>query len=185
MDVKVLRHNIERGACSSLLCICKKKNESLTVSFIKSPVPHKHLQKEIYFGFNPFVCAWVFLPPCECAVFCNLHAMSWAKGKAAYGFYTWCIMYRGSGICMLLASVTLTVKSCRSKWIAQDQARRYVASRDGKCQTCYDEHSGTETTVWREFFEIISGATPVNIQKADFISLFFCFIGVCLGLPIK
>lgn len=94
-------------------------------------------------------------------------------------------MYRGSGICMLLASVMLTVKSCWSKWIAQDQARRYVASRDGKCQTCYDEHSGTEKTVWREFFEIISDSTPVNILKADFISLFFCYIGVCLGLPIK
>lgn len=79
---------------------------------------------------------------------------------------------------MLLASVMLTVKSCWSKWIAQDQARRYVASRDGKCQTCYDEHSGTKTTVWREFFEIISDATPVNIQKADFVSLslFFFFV---------
>lgn len=86
---------------------------------------------------------------------------------------------------MLLASVMLTVKFCWSKWIAQDQARRYVASRDGKCQTCYDEHSGTETTVWREFFEIISDVTPVNIQKADFISLSFLFYWSVSGFTYK
>lgn len=86
---------------------------------------------------------------------------------------------------MLLASVMLTVKYCRSKWIAQDQARRYEASRDSKCQTCYDEHSGTATTVRGEFFQIKSDVTPVSIQKADFISFFFCFIGVHPGLPRK
>lgn len=53
---------------------------------------------------------------------------------------------------MLLASVMLTVKYCRSKWIARDQARRYVASRDGKCQACYDEHCGTE--MWKEFLRL-------------------------------
>lgn len=55
---------------------------------------------------------------------------------------------------MLLASLMLTVKYCRSKWIAPDQARRYVASRDGKCQACYDEHGGTEMAVREEFLRL-------------------------------
>lgn len=84
--------------------------------------------------------------------FCSVLCYQVSEGKAAYGSYTWCIMYRGSGICVLLASVMLTVKYCGEKMDCTrwSQAIRVVQGQQ-MSNLLWSTQCSAEMTVLREY----------------------------------